>query len=105
MLDALLGTGLTGEVREPYADAIAAINASGLPVAAVDIPSGLCADTGRVLGAAVQADLTVTFIGLKLGLFTGDAADVVGELVFNDLHADPQSGRGRVDQRSSPDGR
>jgi hypothetical protein len=37
----------------------------------------------------VQADLTVTFIGLKLGLFTGDAADVVGELVFNDLHADP----------------
>jgi NAD(P)H-hydrate epimerase len=90
VLDALLGTGLTGEVRVPYADAIAAINACGLPVAAVDIPSGLCADTGRVLGAAVQADLTVTFIGLKLGLFTGDAADVVGDLVFNDLHADPQ---------------
>ena len=38
----------------------------------------------------MRADLTVTFIGLKLGLFTGDAADVVGELVFNDLHADPQ---------------
>ncbi|MDR6927451.1 NAD(P)H-hydrate dehydratase [Pseudomonas sp. BE134] len=90
VLDALLGTGLTGEVRVPYADAIAAINACGLPVAAVDIPSGLCADTGRVLGAAVQADLTVTFIGLKLGLFTGDAADVVGDLVFNNLHADPQ---------------
>ncbi|MDR7284730.1 NAD(P)H-hydrate epimerase [Pseudomonas corrugata] len=90
VLDALLGTGLTGEVRVPYADAIAAINACGLPVVAVDIPSGLCADTGRVLGAAVQADLTVTFIGLKLGLFTGDAADVVGDLVFNDLHADPQ---------------
>jgi len=90
VLDALLGTGLTGEVRAPYADAIAAINACGLPVAAVDIPSGLCADTGRVLGIAVQAELTVTFIGLKLGLFTGDAADVVGDLVFNDLHADPQ---------------
>ncbi|RON58517.1 NAD(P)H-hydrate dehydratase [Pseudomonas frederiksbergensis] len=90
VLDALLGTGLSGEVREPYASAIAAINASGLPVAAVDIPSGLCADTGRLLGVAVRADLTVTFIGLKLGLFTGDAADVVGELVFNDLHADPQ---------------
>jgi NAD(P)H-hydrate epimerase len=90
MLDALLGTGLTGEVREPYASVIAAINTSGLPVAAVDIPSGLCADTGRVLGCAVRADLTVTFIGLKTGLFTGDAADVVGELVFNDLHADPQ---------------
>jgi len=90
VLDALLGTGLTGEVREPYASVIVAINASGLPVAAVDIPSGLCADTGRVLGCAVRADLTVTFIGLKTGLFTGDAADVVGELVFNDLHADPQ---------------
>ncbi len=90
VLDALLGTGLSGDVREPYASAIAAINASGLPVAAVDIPSGLCADTGRVLGRAVRADLTVTFIGLKVGLFTGDAADVVGELVFNDLQADSQ---------------
>ncbi|WP_419712302.1 NAD(P)H-hydrate dehydratase [Pseudomonas sp. NFX224] len=90
VLDALLGTGLTGEVREPYASVIAAINASDLPVAAVDIPSGLCADTGRLLGCAVRADLTVTFIGLKLGLFTGDAADVVGVLVFNDLHAEPQ---------------
>jgi len=90
VLDALLGTGLTGDVRAPYVDAIAKINGCGLPVVAVDIPSGLCADTGRVLGAAVQADLTVTFIGLKLGLFTGDAAEVVGELVFNDLHADPQ---------------
>ncbi|MEX3775212.1 NAD(P)H-hydrate dehydratase [Pseudomonas sp. MYb118] len=89
VLDALLGTGLTGEVREPYASAIAAINASHLPVVAVDIPSGLCADTGRVLGVAVRADLTVTFIGLKLGLFTGDAADVIGEVVFNDLQASP----------------
>jgi len=89
VLDALLGTGLTGEVREPYASVIGATNASALPVAAVDIPSGLCADTGRVLGVAVRADLTVTFIGLKLGLFTGDAADVVGEWVFNDLQAAP----------------
>jgi NAD(P)H-hydrate epimerase len=87
VLDALLGTGLSSEVREPCAAAIAAINATGLPVVAVDIPSGLCADTGRVLGLAVRADLTVTFIGLKLGLFTGDAADCVGELVFNDLQA------------------
>ncbi|MNF72405.1 Bifunctional NAD(P)H-hydrate repair enzyme Nnr [compost metagenome] len=90
VLDALLGTGLTGDVRDPYACAIASINASEQPVAAVDIPSGLCADTGRILGCAVRADLTVTFIGLKLGLLTGDAADVVGELVFNDLHDDPQ---------------
>ena len=91
VVDALLGTGLRGDVREPYASVIAAINASGLPVAAVDIPSGLCADTGRLLGATVKADLTVTFIGLKLGLFTGDAAEVVGDLVFNDLQAAAES--------------
>jgi len=89
VLDALLGTGLSGEVREPYRSAIKAINASDLPVVAVDIPSGVCADTGKTLGVAVRAQLTVTFIGLKLGLLTGDAVDQVGELVFDDLQADP----------------
>ena len=89
VLDALLGTGLNGDVRQPYAAAIESINASGLPVVAVDIPSGLSADTGRILGVAVRADLTVTYIGLKLGLLTGDAPDLVGELVFDDLQADP----------------
>ncbi|WNW13117.1 NAD(P)H-hydrate dehydratase [Pseudomonas sp. DTU_2021_1001937_2_SI_NGA_ILE_001] len=89
VLDALLGTGLNGEVREPYRSAIETINAAGRPVVAVDIPSGLCADTGRVLGAAVRADLTVTFIGLKLGLFTAEAPDHVGQLVFDDLQAEP----------------
>lgn len=90
LVDALLGTGLGGEVREPYAEAIRRINGSGLPVLAVDIPSGLCADTGRVLGTAVRADLTVTFIGLKFGLFTADGADSCGQLVFDDLDADSQ---------------
>ncbi|BBP68550.1 bifunctional NAD(P)H-hydrate repair enzyme [Pseudomonas sp. Seg1] len=93
IVDALLGTGLGGDVREPYASAIKAINASGLPVIAVDIPSGLCADTGHVLGDAVRADLTVTFIGLKIGLFTGDAADHIGGLVFNDLQASAETCR------------
>lgn len=87
VVDALLGTGLKGDVRSPYIEAIQSINDCGLPVMAVDIPSGLCADTGRLLGQAVSADLTVTFIGLKIGLFTGDAPDVVGELVFDDLQA------------------
>ena len=50
LVDALLGTGLKGEVRAPFRQAIEQINASGLPVLAVDIPSGLCADTGQVLG-------------------------------------------------------
>ncbi|MBV2203882.1 MAG: NAD(P)H-hydrate dehydratase [Pseudomonas sp.] len=89
LVDALLGTGIAGAVREPYAGAIATINASGLPVLAIDLPSGLCADTGQVLGQAVRADLSVTFIGLKLGLFTADGPDRVGTLVFDDLQADP----------------
>jgi len=89
LVDALLGTGLTGAVREPYASAIAAINASGRPVLAIDLPSGLCANTGQVLGQTVRADLSVTFIGLKLGLFTADGPDRVGALVFDDLQADP----------------
>jgi len=89
VLDALLGTGLTGAVRSPYAEAIATINACGLAVACVDIPSGLCSDTGEMLGCAVKANMTITFIGLKFGLFTGQAADLVGSLVFDDLSADP----------------
>ncbi len=87
LVDGLLGTGLSGEVRAPYSKVIAAINASGLPVLALDLPSGLCANTGVALGAAVRADLTVTFIALKVGLFTGEAPALVGELVFDDLHA------------------
>lgn len=89
LVDALLGTGFQGALRPPYAAAVEAVNASGRPVLAVDIPTGLCADTGAVAEQAVCADLTVTFIGLKLGLFTGDAPDWVGELLFDDLQADP----------------
>ena len=88
VVDALLGTGVSGDVRAPYAEAIQLANASALPILAVDLPSGLCADTGRVLGQAVCADLTVSFIGLKLGLFTGEGPSRVGELVFDDLQAD-----------------
>ena len=85
LVDALLGTGLGGPVREDYARAIAAINASRLPVLAVDIPSGLDADSGKVLGAAVKADLTVSFIGLKLGLARGEGPRLCGELRYADL--------------------
>lgn len=89
LVDALLGTGLKAEVREPYAGLIRLVNASGLPVLAIDLPSGLDASTGRRMGEAINATLTVTFIGLKVGLFTGDGPDLTGELVFDDLQADP----------------
>lgn len=89
VVDTLLGTGLSGDVREPYAGVIAAINASGSPVLAVDIPSGLCSNTGRVLGDAVNADATLTFIGRKAGLYTGKARDCTGAVLFDDLSVDP----------------
>jgi ADP-dependent NAD(P)H-hydrate dehydratase / NAD(P)H-hydrate epimerase len=85
LVDALLGTGAKGEVREPYATAINQINDTGLPVLAVDIPSGLHADTGALLGTAVKATLTVTFIGLKRGLLTGRGPEYCGKLAFADL--------------------
>jgi len=84
-VDALLGTGLTGEVRSPFREAIAAINLAKLPTLSIDIPSGLCADTGTPLGEAVRAEVTVTFIGLKLGLFTGEGPAYAGKVLFSDL--------------------
>ena len=78
IVDGLLGTGLKAAVREPTATVIRAINKSERPVLALDIPSGLCADTGRVLGAAVRADLTVTFIVEKAGLWLNDGPRQTG---------------------------
>jgi ADP-dependent NAD(P)H-hydrate dehydratase / NAD(P)H-hydrate epimerase len=89
IVDALLGTGLEREVDGEWRAAIKAINDSHVPVLAVDIPSGLHADTGRVMGAAVRASATMTFIGLKAGLFTGTGRDHTGEIYFDDLDVAP----------------
>jgi hydroxyethylthiazole kinase-like uncharacterized protein yjeF len=88
LVDALLGTGLTGPVRDEFVIAIEAMNDSGRPIVAVDIPSGLSADTGVTLGCAVKADLTVTFIGRKRGLYTGAGREHAGTVVFSDLDVD-----------------
>jgi len=85
VVDALLGTGFKGELREPFAEVIDWINASGLPVVSVDVPSGLCCDTGAVQQTAVEVDLTVSFIGLKRGVFTGQGPAYSGEVFFDDL--------------------
>ena len=85
IVDALLGTGLSGEVLGDYAQAISVITGTDTPVLAVDIPSGLCSDTGAVLGQAVTADMTITFIGVKQGLLTGAGPAHCGDLVFDDL--------------------
>jgi NAD(P)H-hydrate epimerase len=85
LLDGLLGSGLEREVSGEFADAVSAINAHEAPVLALDIPTGVHGDSGRVLGVAVHADLTVTFVGLKAGLFAADGAEVSGEIVFDGL--------------------
>ncbi|SFM42993.1 NAD(P)H-hydrate epimerase [Ectothiorhodospira mobilis] len=85
IVDALLGTGLGRPVEGAMAEAILRINAAGVPVLSLDIPSGLGADTGAVLGRAVRARATVTFIGLKLGLFTGEGREHGGEVHFDAL--------------------
>lgn len=80
MVDALLGIGLARPLRGEFAAVVAALNAHSAPVVAVDIPSGLHADTGQPWGNAVQATATVTFIGMKVGLLTGQARDYCGQL-------------------------
>lgn len=99
LVDALLGTGLDREVTGHYASIIEAVNryhARGLTqagnqraVVALDIPSGLNADTGARMGPSVKADLTVSFVGLKRGLFTGEGLEQSGEIVFDDLGIEP----------------
>jgi len=85
IVDALLGTGLSGEVRDPLLTAINQINASELPVLSIDIPSGLNADTGQVMGVCVRATATITFIGQKFGMMTLDGPDYCGEIHCHDL--------------------
>jgi len=85
VVDALLGTGLDREPAGAYGAAVDAVNRCGKPVVAVDIPSGLHADTGVIQGRAVRADLTATFIGNKRGLFTADGPDCAGKVLFFDL--------------------
>lgn len=85
VVDAVFGTGLRGEVTGLPADVIRAINAAGKPVVAVDIPSGMDADTGEILGVCVDADCTVTFALPKIGLLTYPGAACVGDLTVADI--------------------
>lgn len=85
LIDAVLGSGLERDVGGEFANAVAAINAHRAPVLALDIPTGIHGDTGKVLGTAVVADLTMTFVGLKAGLFLDEAPEHCGELLFDGL--------------------
>jgi len=90
IVDALLGTGLDREVTGEMKTIIDDINHSGIPVFSIDIPSGLNADTGSIMGSAIKAEATVTFIGLKQGLFTGEGPAYTGKIFFNDLNVPPE---------------
>ena len=90
IIDALFGTGLTSPVRDHYARAIDWINRSGLPVFSVDIPSGIDATSGRVLGAAVKAKETVTFAVGKIGQVLAPGCEYAGRLHVVDIGIPPK---------------
>lgn len=85
VVDALLGTGLMRDVEGSWLNWIDAVNYSDKAVISVDVPSGLDALTGSIKGAAICADITITFIALKLGLFTASGKACCGEVIFDSL--------------------
>ena len=94
LVDAMLGSGIDRPVEGAYAAAVDAINAHPAPVLALDLPSGLNGDSGEIMGRAVNADLTVTFVGLKTGLFLGAGPELCGvvELAALGVSADRSAG-------------
>jgi hydroxyethylthiazole kinase-like uncharacterized protein yjeF len=87
LVDGLLGTGLDRAVEGEFAGVVEAMNATDLPILALDLPSGLHADTGRVMGVAVRASLTTTFVGMKTGLLMGQGPERAGVILYDDLGA------------------
>jgi hydroxyethylthiazole kinase-like uncharacterized protein yjeF len=91
IVDAILGTGIKSEVRGLFADAITLINAAGLPVVAVDIPSGLDTDKGGPLGVAIQAEMTAALGFPKLGEVIYPGVRYTGQLVVADIGLDERA--------------
>lgn len=91
IVDALLGIGIRGEVRESEAKIIRFINESDCPVLSLDVPSGLDADSGMPLGTCVKADVTATFLTKKQGLYFNQGKDFCGVIEYNNLDVDLSS--------------
>jgi len=85
LIDALLGTGISGQVKEPFAGIIELMNGSGKPILAVDTPSGLDATEGKVLGSCIKATRTVTFAFPKTGFIKGEGPKKIGKLIVADI--------------------
>ncbi len=94
-IDGLFGIGLRRELDDQYVGLVRAVNDSGRPVIAIDVPSGIDADSGQVMGVAIRANHTITFLGFKAGLHTLDGPDHSGEIHLEKLG---------VDQAPFPDG-
>lgn len=85
IIDALFGIGINRELVGIWQQLVEQINLSKIPVLSVDLPSGIDPNTGQILGTAIKATTTMTFIGLKLGLFTGKAKNYTGNIKLNNL--------------------
>jgi NAD(P)H-hydrate epimerase len=96
VVDALFGTGLARPLAAPFLDWVRAVNASGRPVAALDVPSGLDADTGVPLGAAIAARVTITFAAPKLGFARGEGPRLAGEVHVVDIGIPREIWEGRA---------
>ena len=90
LVDGLLGSGLVRNVEGRFAAVVDAMNEHPAPVVALDMPSGIHGDSGAVMGNAVRADLTVTFAGLKSGLFLDAGPDYAANVVFSGLGIPPR---------------
>jgi len=94
LVDGILGNGIERDVGGEFASAVTAFNQHAAPVLALDIPTGIHGDTGAVMGCAIRAELTVTFVGLKSGLFLGAAPGYCGHIRFAGLDIPESVGDG-----------
>ena len=85
MVDAIFGIGLKGKIEGIFKKAIQKMNSSNKTIVSVDIPSGLDANSGRILGTAIKANFTVTLIAPKKGLFLNDGPKLTGKLFVKDI--------------------
>lgn len=90
VVDAMLGTGLSRPLDAELQARVCAINQCGRPIFALDVPSGLNADSGEIMGAAIAAHRTLSFVGLKQGFYLGDGPNYVGKLLFDALEIPPE---------------
>ena len=105
IIDGLFGIGLKREPKGVFADAITHANANAdthhTPILAIDVPSGLASDTGVALGATIEADFTLTFLGAKPGLYTADGVDVAGEIHVDSLGTAATTTQGEILNRTN----